>query len=176
VDVLLSQTFPLVVALVFGRGKPIPSVSVRGWRVVPPAAPPRPIQVDMSTLPARRAIKRDQAVRRIARKARVALPWLEDADAPAVKAWAQLELLAQRAYDSLREGGLLNEKGEARSLLDVFQRLRKTALAFEKELGMTVKSRAEIRSGSRSLPVDGTYERIERVHKDRHKDDAAEEA
>jgi hypothetical protein len=61
-------------------------------------------------------------------------------------------------------------------MLDVYQRIRKTQLAFERELGMTPKSRAEIRSGSRSLPVDGMYERIERVHKDRHKDDAAEEA
>jgi hypothetical protein len=130
----------------------------------------------MSNLPTSRAVKRDQAVRRIARKARVALPWLEDADAPAVKAWAQLELLAQRAYDSLREGGILNAAGEPRSLLDVFQRLRKTALAFEKELGMTPKSRAEIRSGSRSLPVDGTFERIEKAHAARHKDDDGADA
>jgi hypothetical protein len=62
--------------------------------------------------------------------------------------------------------------------LDVFQRLRKTQLAFSRELGMTPKSRAEIRSGSRSLPLDGSFERIEKAHADRHgtehKDDAKE--
>jgi hypothetical protein len=121
----------------------------------------------MSTLPTRRAIKRDQAVRRITRKARVALPWLENADMPAIRAWAELEVLSRRAYDSL-QGGILNAAGEPKSMLDVYQRLRKTQLAFEKELGMTPKSRAEIRSGSRSLPVDGTFERIEKAHRARH--------
>jgi phage terminase small subunit len=101
-----------------------------------------------------RVAKRDQAVRRLSRRARTLLPWIEDADASAVRAWAELEVLAREAYAKLREQGILNDAGEPRALTDVYQRLRKSQLAFEKELGMTPAARTALKANGRRTDYD----------------------
>jgi hypothetical protein len=125
----------------------------------------------MNTLPTRRVLKRDQRVRRILRSARAVMPWLGDVDVPALRAWAELEVLSRQAYDKLRERGIVADDGTPYALVDVYQRLRKAQLSFERELAMTPKSRSDIQSGGRSpLPLDATYERIKKTHDARHKD------
>jgi phage terminase small subunit len=100
--------------------------------------------------------RHDQRVRSLARKLRLALPWLEDADIPAVRAWCELELLAQRAWLKLTENGasILTPKEEPRGLLDAYQRLRKTQLQFERELGMTPRARMEIKTSGTRAALD----------------------
>lgn len=104
-------------------------------------------------------IKRDQRVRRLTRKVRNLMPWLEDSDGPAVKAWAELEVLAAIAYANLREAGILTPDGEPRAMLDSYQRLRKAQLAFERELGMTPSARMTLKaSGKRTLDLVGAMD------------------
>jgi hypothetical protein len=117
-------------------------------------------------------IQRDQKVRRLTRKVRAALPWIQIADSAAVRAWAELEVLSQLAYQRLRESGIINDEGEPRALLDAYLRTRKAQLSFEKELGMTPRSRAEIASGSRTVPIDADFEaRVTKAHNDQHAED-----
>jgi hypothetical protein len=52
------------------------------------------------------------------------MPWLEDADEPAARAWAQLEVMADLAHTHLRREGILDAKRQARDLLTSFRQLR----------------------------------------------------
>jgi len=74
-------------------------------------------------------------VRRLVTKMRAAMPWLADADLPACRAWAELELLGARAFAELELNGLTNESGEPRRLLAEFRQLRTAHLAYERDLG-----------------------------------------
>lgn len=73
---------------------------------------------------------------------------------PAVKAWAELEVLASIAYANLREAGILMPDGEPRAMLDSYQRLRKAQLAFERELGMTPSARMTLKASGKRAPID----------------------
>ncbi len=97
------------------------------------------------------------------------MPWLSDVDVPALRAWAELEVLSRQAYDKIRERGIVADDGTPYALVDTYQRLRKTQLSFERELAMTPKSRSDIQSGGRTpLPLDATYDRIKKTHDARH--------
>src|SRR5882762_8132555 len=65
--------------------------------------------------------RRDQAVRRLTRKMRAAMPWLQDCDVPTCRAWAEIEILASRAYVILASVGLTNREGEPLRLLGDFR-------------------------------------------------------
>jgi hypothetical protein len=91
---------------------------------------------------------RDQRVRRLLRRLKAAMPWLEPADEPVARAWCELEVLSQRCYADLRDRGLLNAEGEARRLLDDYRKLRNTQLSLASALGMTIKA------GSRKADFD----------------------
>jgi phage terminase small subunit len=97
---------------------------------------------------------RDLTIRRLTLKMRARMPWLEDADLPVCRAWAELEVLSTRVYAELREHGLLNGTGEARKLVDIYRTLRQTQLHFATQLGMTPQSRIAMQSNSRNLDVD----------------------
>lgn len=103
------------------------------------------------------------------------MPWLSEPDTPAIVAWGELEVLAREAYAKLREGGILTDSGEPRNLLDVYQRLRKTQLAFERELGMTPKSRSEIQGGTSRVAVEAVAERVRRIHAARQEEEVVED-
>jgi hypothetical protein len=45
---------------------------------------------------------RDRKVERLARKMRGRMPWLEDSDMPAARAWAELEYLCGSVYAEIR--------------------------------------------------------------------------
>jgi len=80
---------------------------------------------------------------------RIAMPWLEDADLPACRAWSELEVLASRAYGELRDNGLVNEHGQPRSMLDIYRKLRQTQATFATALGMTPAARLALKAGKR---------------------------
>src|SRR5581483_3675240 len=97
---------------------------------------------------------RDRAVQRLVRRMRAAMSWLEDADVPAMRAWAEMELLAAKVYAELKKGGVVNEHGEGRRLLDVYRRLRGTQIVLSRELGLTPASRALIKATGRRADFD----------------------
>jgi hypothetical protein len=84
---------------------------------------------------------RDRKVTRLAQKLRTAMPWLEPSDEPAVRAWAQLEILGTLAFAELRANGITAGNGEPRRLLAEFRQLRTAQLAYERQLGMTPTAR-----------------------------------
>lgn len=126
--------------------------------------------------PAAKKAKRDYRVALLSRKVLRVCSWLQHADRPAVRAWSELELLSQAAYAKLADGGLLNVEGEPKALVDTYQRLRRTQLAYSQQLGMTLKSRTEISSGSHSIPVEVAAGRIEKIRKRRDEIEDAENA
>lgn len=79
-----------------------------------------------------------------------AMPWIEQSDVPACRAWAELEILSAMVFVELDHNGILNAQGQPRRLLSEFQRLRQVQLSYERELGMTpgrinIKARAHMR-------------------------------
>ena len=103
---------------------------------------------------------------------RQVMPWLGPSDEPAMRAWAELEIIGAYAITEPNTGsdaaglasraerknggyvingrknfitnGLVNDEGEPRGLLREFRQLRQAQLAYEKELGMTPASRASL--------------------------------
>jgi hypothetical protein len=89
---------------------------------------------------------RDEKVRRLVRRMRVAMPWLEDADEPTARSWAQIEVLADMAHTILRKIGITSNGSEPRRLLTDFRQLRLAQLQYARELGMTPASRQALRT------------------------------
>jgi hypothetical protein len=89
---------------------------------------------------------RDKRVERLARKVRNVMPWLEPADYPAVRSWAELEYLSGQVYATLRTMGVINQQMEPRRLLSEYRQLRQAQLAYARELGMTPAARMVIRA------------------------------
>jgi hypothetical protein len=71
-----------------------------------------------------------------------------------VVAWSELEVLSRLTYQRLREEGILRPDGEPKALLETYQRLRKTQLAFERELGMTPRARMDIKANGTRAALD----------------------
>jgi hypothetical protein len=90
---------------------------------------------------------RHRKVRRLITKMHAAMPWLEPADQPACRAWAELEILGARAFAELETNGITNAAGEPRRLLGEFRQLRQAQLAYERDLGMTPAARMSLRLG-----------------------------
>jgi hypothetical protein len=123
-----------------------------------------------SVLRSPRAVKRDQRLKRRRGMIRRAAPWLQPSDCLVVpQALARLMILADQVYERLQAQGLFDENGDPRPGVD---QLRRIALAEEKlaaSLGLTVKSRTELQSGSGGIPVDAEFERrVKKVHAERH--------
>jgi phage terminase small subunit len=69
------------------------------------------------------------------------MPWLEDSDMPAARAWAELEYLCGSVYAEIREHGMPTPQGNVREVLDAYRRLRATQATLSRELGMTPSAR-----------------------------------
>lgn len=82
------------------------------------------------------------------------MPWLEQSDLPACRAWAELEILSATVFAALTTDGLTNAEGEPRRLLSEFRQLRQAQLAYERELGMTPAARMNIRVSSTRAALD----------------------
>jgi hypothetical protein len=109
--------------------------------------------------------KRDEAVRRIARRITRECAWLQPADGPLVRGWAQLERLASEAYERLRSEGMMRADGTPHPLLGEITKLRRTQSALGDRLGLGPRARQELQSGSRFVPVDTQFEqRVKKAH------------
>ncbi len=93
-------------------------------------------------------------MRRLVVKMHKAMPWLEPADEPACRAWAELELLGASLFVVLNAEGPLNGEGEPRRLLSEYRSLRRDQLAYERELGMTPASRMALRLTAKQVAGD----------------------
>jgi hypothetical protein len=99
---------------------------------------------------------RDKKVERLVRKMRTAMYWLESADLPACRAWAELEYLSGQVYAVLRAMGVQNSQGESRRLLDDYRKLRQTQAVYARELGMTPAARMAIKATGTRAAFDLT--------------------
>jgi hypothetical protein len=77
---------------------------------------------------------RDDKVRRLVRRMRNAIPWLTDADIPACRSWAQIEILAGKAFAVLQTAGIVNDENEPRRLLGDFRARSQAEYARFREL------------------------------------------
>ena len=87
---------------------------------------------------------RYRLVRRLVRKMKKVMPWLDAADDPACRAWAELEILGSYAFADLMDRGLTNRKGDPRRLLSDYRQLRQAQLGYGRELGLTPLARASL--------------------------------
>jgi hypothetical protein len=97
---------------------------------------------------------RDRKVQRLVRKMQSVTPWLEEADVPACRGWAELEILSSTVFAELKRGGVLNKDGEERRLLNDYRGLRQTQLSYERELGMTPAARLAIKADGTRAALD----------------------
>jgi hypothetical protein len=86
-------------------------------------AKPRPIKSGLYVRAPNGVKVRDQRVRHLTRRMKGCMPWLADSDMPAARAWAELEVLATRAYGILSTVPLINRDGEPLYLLTDFRLL-----------------------------------------------------
>jgi hypothetical protein len=107
---------------------------------------------------------RDEKTRRLVRRMRIAMPWLEDADEPTARGWAQIEIMADMAHQVLRTIGIINGKGDPRRLLSEFRQLRQAQLAYARELGMTPAARMAIKATGANAPFDLPAEMVATVN------------
>ena len=113
---------------------------------------------------------RYRRVRRLVRKMQAVMPWLDPADDPACRAWAELEILGAHAFADLMERGLTNKKGNPRRLLGEFRMIRQAQLGYERDLGMTPASRMALRvDDSRGRALDAASE-VQRLRRGRDGD------
>lgn len=85
------------------------------------------------------------------------MSWLAGADVPALRSWAELEILCSAVWGNLMEEGLYqkgNVRGELRRAVGEYRKLKIVQLSYEAALGMTPMSRAQITGGDPSAPTD----------------------
>lgn len=98
---------------------------------------------------------RDERTRRLLRRVRVALPWLEASDDATAQAWCQIEILADACHAILRRDGVINPAtGEVRRILQDFRLLRQTQLSYARELGMSPAARMAIKASGENQALD----------------------
>jgi hypothetical protein len=97
---------------------------------------------------------RDKKVERLARKMRNHMPWLQESDFPACRAWAEMEILCEQAYAVLRAGGLLNHEGDARHIFGDYRKMRSAQATWSVQLGMTPMSRIALKANATGSALD----------------------
>lgn len=95
------------------------------------------------------------------------LPHLGTADRPMLKAWCQLEYLADQVYAELRTHGVFSvtENGEriGRRLLEDFRKLRVAQLPYANSLGLTPMARVQIKAGLDDVAIEQAQNASERI-------------
>jgi hypothetical protein len=90
---------------------------------------------------------RQRKVGRIVRRMRIAMPWLGPSDIPAVRAWAEADVIGAALFASIQKAGAVREiEGDviARRVVNDWRQIKLLQLAYEKELGMTPVARAQL--------------------------------
>jgi hypothetical protein len=98
---------------------------------------------------------RAHKVQRLVMKMRNALPYLTEADIPACRAWAEMELISVSLFAAIMSAGAVRDAdGDvfARRVVDDHRKVKLAQLAFERELGMTPMARAQLRATDRGNP------------------------
>ncbi len=104
--------------------------AVREFTNQPPVLPLRS--------PTRVQHKRDQAIRAAVRKLRARCPHLDKPEyIPLIRSYARLSVLIERAYAVLRDGNIVDDKGELRQSLDTLRRMMTTQAALAEKLGLS---------------------------------------
>lgn len=103
-----------------------------------------------------RAVRlRNARTQRTVRRMQKLMPWIEPSDMPAVRAWAELELIGACVFDELMQRGLFTQPrkgkpgGAVSPLLAELRNIRRAQLQFEQALGMTPMSRQMLRTSGR---------------------------
>ncbi len=83
------------------------------------------------------------------------MPWLEAADIPAMRQWAEFEIVGAALFNALVEKGAVDENGKPRDhLLNHLRLYRQAQLAHESALGMTPAARTLIKANGRRSNFD----------------------
>ena|ERR1035437_563712 len=106
---------------------------------------------------------RADRVRRIVARMRKEMPWLTPADTPAMKGWAELEILSATVFAWLTRLNVINGQGEPRRLLSEHRALKLAQLAYERELGMTPLARATLKLNTTRAAFDLPLELLKSV-------------
>jgi hypothetical protein len=99
---------------------------------------------------------RERAVRKLCQKAKTVMPWLTAADYPALRSWAELEIVGAQLFANLQSEGPLRRDGERapRKVLHAYRQMKIVQLQYENALGMTPVARAAINGGDARAPRD----------------------
>ncbi|MGO9450789.1 MAG: hypothetical protein ACLQDV_07030 [Candidatus Binataceae bacterium] len=143
-------------------------------RLVPARADDRREAPRLYSLAARGVRIRDIRTRRLARRFVKACGWLIAADQPMVRAFAQLEILAEEAYAKIVADGIVNADGAPHRLLLEYRSLRRVQADIAGRLGLSPRDRTQMKSASTAAALEGIdVARIDRILKRAKADDAA---
>ena len=92
------------------------------------------------------------------------MPWLTSADMPAMRGWAELEVLSATVFAWLLKLNVLNSKGEPRRLLSEHRQMKLAQLSYESALGMTPPSRATLKLNVTRAALDLPAEMVRQVN------------
>lgn len=98
-----------------------------------PKRPPRPLST-----------KRSIAVQRHMRDVKLACPWLEVADLPLIKRFAELQVIIGRLYFEIHLNGAFDNKRQPRFVLDTYRRMVLAQAAIARELGLSPLARKQL--------------------------------
>lgn len=91
--------------------------------------------------------KRDERVRRRARRLRTAAPWVgEPRYSHLIQRYSALGVLFDSLCENARRFGLVNDLGEPRPILDSIRRMAGTLLAYDREMLLTPLSSTGVRT------------------------------
>src|SRR5215469_12101973 len=82
-------------------------------------------------------VLRDEKVRRLLRKLRIACPWIEDGDTPIARRYCELEVLISQVYAYIRGTSVINQSGEVRRAVDEHRKLTMAQAHLAGLLGLT---------------------------------------
>ena len=101
-----------------------------------------------------RAVRlRNQRTRYLVARMRREMPWVEPVDLPAMRAWAELEIISACIFSELLEFGIKTPNGEPDRMLAELRNTRRVQLAFEVQLGMTPMARQALKTSGQA-PYD----------------------
>lgn len=117
---------------------------------------------------------RSRSARALAERLREIAPWFADTDAPMLRAFCELELIARRMFALIRKDGFLNAKGEVRKLVSEYRAIRSAQKSLADSLGLTPLARRELTSTDNDKGFDFAIEMTKVI--DAEREDEAQHA
>ncbi len=78
------------------------------------------------------------------RDVKLAAPWLEIADLPLIKRFAELQVIIGRLYFEIHLNGAFDNKRQPRFVLDTYRRMILAQAAIARELGLSPLARKQL--------------------------------